>query len=120
MKRNDKQQKGQAGEDQALRFLNKAGLTLLERNYRSRWGEIDLVMRDKNCIVFIEVRVRSNAGFGGAAASVDSRKQEKLRKTALIYLQQHKASSRQAARFDVVACAPHQQELRCDWIQDAF
>ncbi len=112
----DRQQQGQAAEAQACRHLQQQGLELIERNYRCRQGEIDLIMRDKQSIVFVEVRYRSNTNFGGAAASVDQRKQAKLIGAASHYLQQHHALAQQPARFDVIAITP----TTLEWIRDAF
>lgn len=112
----ERQQQGQAAEAEACRHLQQQGLELIERNYRCRQGEIDLIMRDGKSTVFVEVRYRSNPNFGGAAASVDPRKQGKLIATASHYLQQHHALAQQPARFDVIAIAPGTLE----WIRDAF
>lgn len=121
MTQTSKQRAGQAGEDAALRHLQAAGLSLVTRNYHCRWGEIDLIMRDGDCLVFVEVRLRSRSNFGGAAASVDARKQAKLQKTAMHYLQQQRASARQAARIDVVAIqAKGSENYSCEWIQNAI
>ncbi len=119
MPKTSKQLDGQAAEDAALALLLKAGLRLLMRNYSCRWGEVDLVMKDKNCIVFVEVRYRRSSSHGGAAASVDNRKQAKLQKTAQHYLQRHAPSTRQAARIDVIAVHPQADSLHCEWIPNA-
>lgn len=119
MTRTNKQQAGQAGEDAALQHLQAAGLKLIERNYHCRWGEVDLIMQETDCIVFVEVRFRTHQGFGGGATSVDARKQAKLQKTALHYLQQKHANARQAARIDVVAVQPNGDSYHCDWIPNA-
>ena len=70
--RTAQQRAGQLGEDQALIYLQQQGLHLLERNFRCKAGEIDLVMQDGKVLVFVEVRLRSDSKFGGAAASVGS------------------------------------------------
>jgi len=70
----------------AARYLQQQGLKLVERNYRSRYGEIDLVMHDGATLVFVEVRLRRHAGFGGAAASIDAGKQKRIIRTAQQYL----------------------------------
>lgn len=119
MPQTHKQRAGQAGESAALQYLQAAGLKLIARNYHCRWGEIDLVMQEKNCLVFVEVRFRSSSDYGGAAASVNASKQAKLQKTALHYLQS-KASSRQVARIDVIALKPDPQGFHCDWIKNAI
>lgn len=92
---------GSAAEERALLHLAQQGLSLVQRNYRYKGGELDLVMRDGNTLVFVEVRQRANMRFGGAAASVNHAKQVKLVKTAQHYLQ--KQPSMPPCRFDVVA-----------------
>ncbi|MFX7820786.1 YraN family protein, partial [Acinetobacter baumannii] len=76
------------GEDAALVYLQQQGLRLLERNWRCKAGEIDLIMQDDATLVFVEVRRRKNDRFGGAAASVTWHKQQKLIRAAQWYLQQ--------------------------------
>jgi putative endonuclease len=100
-KRSDRQSQGQAGEDEALAYLQRTGLTLVERNFRCKGGEIDLIMKENSVLVFVEVRKRSDASYGGAAASVTSRKQARLILAAQIYLQRFKMPP--ACRFDVIA-----------------
>jgi len=118
------QTSGDAGEAIALEYLQQQGLTLITRNYRCRRGEIDLIMQHHESIVFIEVRYRRNNRFGGAHASVDRRKQDKLIVSALHYLQENRRAARQPARFDVIAIhAATQTVPQVDnilWIQDAF
>ena len=100
-RRTDKQVTGSAGEDAALAHLVQNGLTLLQRNFRCKGGEIDLVMRERSTLVFVEVRKRADTRYGGAAASVTSHKQRRLILAAQIYLQRYKMPP--ACRFDVVA-----------------
>ena len=115
---------GDAAETIALKYLQQQGLTLITRNYRCRRGEIDLIMQHHDSIVFIEVRYRRNRQFGGAQASVDRRKQDKLIVSALHYLQENRQAARQPARFDVIAIHAKTQEAaqsdNIQWIQDAF
>jgi putative endonuclease len=113
-RRTDKQVQGQAGEDAALSHLEHHGLTLVTRNFRCKGGEIDLVMHDKNALVFIEVRKRADTRHGGAAASVTSAKQTRLIIAAQIYLQRYKMPP--ACRFDVVAIDGDQ----LNWIKNAI
>lgn len=120
MSRTSKQQAGQAAENRACDHLQQHGLQIIERNYLCRQGEIDLIMRDGDYTVFIEVRYRRNSGFGSAAESVDQRKQRKIINTASHYLQQHSKLAQQPARFDVVSISPLGKETHIDWIQDAF
>lgn len=97
----ERQQSGQAGEDAALDYLTRHGLTLLERNFRCKGGEIDLIMQNGDTLVFIEVRKRADARHGGAAASVTRAKQARLIIAAQTYLQRHQSAP--ACRFDVIA-----------------
>jgi putative endonuclease len=108
--------RGDAAEELALAFLRKQGLGLIARNYRAHGGEIDLIMRHGNTVVFIEVRARNRADFGGAAASVTTTKQRRIAKAAAQYLQQAGAPT-PPCRFDVLAIAPGAPP---QWIQAAF
>lgn len=111
----DKQITGKKAEDVACSFLQRNGLTVVERNYHCRYGEIDLIMHDNDILVFVEVRYRSNNQFGDAADSVDQKKQRKIVFAANHYLQN--VTELKACRFDVVALSPgHPPE----WITDAF
>lgn len=92
--------RGARGEDIALRELESAGYTLVERNFRSYSGEIDLIMKDGPSIVFIEVKLRKNRQFAAAAENVDRRKIERIRKTAEYWLMKNPCSAQ--PRFDVV------------------
>lgn len=97
----DRQIKGQAGEDAALAYLVAQGLALVQRNFRCKGGEIDLVMQEGTVLVFVEVRRRAGLGYGGAAASVTHSKQARLIIAAQTYLQRHRVPP--ACRFDVIA-----------------
>lgn len=115
--------RGQEAEDLACRYLQERGLHLLERNYRCKRGEIDLVMRDTASIVFVEVRYRRSTRFGSGAESVDRHKQAKLTAAALHYIQANKTASRCPARFDVISITadPRQeQQAEIQWIKNAF
>jgi len=92
---------GRKGEDLAAAFLRAKGFAILERNFRAKVGEIDLVARDKDEIVFVEVRARASRGFGGAAASVGGPKRRRLIRAAGVWLQARGWDG--ACRFDVVA-----------------
>jgi putative endonuclease len=99
--RTDQQIQGRAGEDEALEYLTQRGLTLVERNFRCKGGEIDLIMQQHSVLVFVEVRKRADNRHGGAAASVTPAKQGRLIIAAQIYLQRYRMPP--ACRFDVVA-----------------
>jgi putative endonuclease len=92
---------GRKAEDRALVYLRQQGLRLMKRNYRCRFGEIDLIMQEAGLLVFVEVRQRTLARFGGAAASVGSVKQQRLWRTAEHYLMHFPYPF--ACRFDLVA-----------------
>jgi len=110
-----KQQIGQAAEMQACHYLQQQGLRLIQTNFRCKLGEIDLIMQDKNCLVFVEVRFKRSAKFGTAAESITPFKQLKLTRAAYFYLQQQKLFNKVNCRFDFVAVGDH-----IDWIKNAF
>ena len=107
---------GAQAEDLACAHLERAGLKLLARNYRCPQGEIDLVMDDRDALVFVEVRYRRTNAFGTPAETVDRRKQARLQAAAGHYLLTHSAD--RACRFDVVAVSG--RDARIDWLRDAF
>ncbi len=100
-RRTEQQISGQAGEDAALTHLQQHGLTLRERNFRCKGGEIDLVMQEHGALVFVEVRKRAQSRYGGAAASITGAKQRRLIIAAQVYLKRFKMPP--ACRFDVIA-----------------
>lgn len=100
-RRTVKQIVGEAAEDRALQYLQQQGLSLVERNFRCKGGEIDLVMQERNTLVFVEVRKRADNRYGGAAASVTARKQARLIIAAHIFLQRYRMPP--PCRFDVMA-----------------
>lgn len=105
---------GQAGEDRALEYLTGHGLTLVERNFRCKVGEIDLVMRDKGSLVFVEVRRRDSFDYGGAIASVTPAKQRRMVRAAQYYLLRYPHLP--PCRFDVVAIDGH----GLNWLKNAI
>lgn len=111
---------GDVFERRACAELERAGLRLLARNYTTRHGELDLVMRDGDCVVFVEVRYRVRAGHGDAAASVTRSKQEKLIRTAELWLAAHPQHARRACRFDVVSYDGPADRARMLWLRSAF
>lgn len=114
----DRIKAGKDAEQSARKFLEKKRLTFITSNFHSRWGEIDLIMQDGKELVFIEVRARSHNSHGGAAQSVDTRKQSKLIKTAQFYLQKHSATA--FCRFDVIAIEGNAATTEPIWYKDAF
>lgn len=97
----ERQKIGANGEERALAYLQQQGLRLVERNFRCKMGEIDLIMRQDAVLVFVEVRARADDRHGGAAASITPAKQRRLIRTAQFYLQRLRTLP--ACRFDVIA-----------------
>ena len=110
----DRQRLGRLGEDRALAHLSSHGLTLVERNFLCKLGEIDLVMRHGSYLVFVEVRRRADRKHGGAAASVTPAKQLRLIRAAQCYLQRY--NSPPPCRFDLVAIDGEQ----LSWMQNVL
>lgn len=111
---------GTRGEAAAARHLESLGYRILDRRFRTRAGEIDLVAEEAGTLVFVEVKSRSGLGFGRPAEAVDRRKRARLARAASVYLAQRRLLER-ACRFDVleVLKAPG-GDLRCLLIKDAF
>ena len=106
---------GARAEDLCAELLRRAGLTLIERNWRCRHGEIDLIAQDGATLVFAEVRMRSGSNFGGAAESVTAAKRARLMAAARLYLTRRPQSS---CRFDVFLVEGRSSHV--EWIRDAF
>ena len=113
--------KGLRFEVQARNYLQASGLVLLHSNYRCRFGEIDLVMRDDDTLCFIEVKFRQSRLFGGAAASIPLAKQRRIIKTALCYIASNKRLGNHAMRFDALLIQ-HRADgsNHINWIRNAF
>jgi putative endonuclease len=109
-------QSGSLAETLGADYLQRRGLRLIARNYRCRLGEIDLILADGPALVFAEVRLRRNPGYGGAAASITSAKRQRILRAARHYL-----SGRPEApcRFDVILLDALDPD-RIEWIKDAF
>jgi len=110
---------GDRAEEQAFRYLIDRGLRPVARNFHSRGGEIDLIMLDDLCLVFVEVRYRRSTSFTKPGPTVDYRKQRKIVRTAALFSVRNRAYANHVMRFDVVAITG---EDRSDiqWIRDAF
>ncbi|HET6433388.1 YraN family protein [Dyella sp.] len=107
-------------EQRARRDLEQAGLRLLTQNFTTRHGELDLVMRDGEMIVFVEVRQRGGRGQGGAAASITRSKRERLLRTASLWLAAHPQHGQRACRFDVVSFDGVGDQAQMHWLRSAF
>ncbi|MGB5395655.1 MAG: YraN family protein [Gammaproteobacteria bacterium] len=119
-------EQGRQSEQACCDYLQQQGLKLLEKNFRGRHGEIDLIMLEGKTLVFVEVRYRKNNNFGGALASITPQKQHRISATAEFYLQQQPKYKN--ARIDVVGMAQKPQnshestrtEYSFEWIKNAF
>lgn len=112
---------GEQFEQLAMEHLQQQGLQCLRRNFRSRQGEIDLVMQDRRHLVFVEVRYRRSGHFGGATASITASKRQRLIRTAEYYLSRFgMPASALGCRFDVVAITGQHAPWQIDWIPAAF
>jgi putative endonuclease len=110
---------GRRGEELARRFLKKWGYKILEANYRGLLGEIDLVARDGECLVFVEVKTRSTVAYGHPLESINPRKQRQLSKVAGEYLAAH-GGAEQFCRFDAVSVLLAGDEPRIEVVKNAF
>lgn len=107
---------GTRAERQALEYLAKQGLTLISQNFSCRGGEIDLIMQHKHILVFVEVRFRQSAAFGGALSSITKGKQNKIAVAAQNFLMENSQWANAPCRFDVIAITG----THIDWIENAF
>jgi putative endonuclease len=112
--RTPRQRLGDEGEQQALIHLQQAGLLLVQRSFLCKGGEIDLIMQDQTSLVFVEVRTRSSAQFGGALASVTPAKQKRMVHAAQVYLKTCKTDP--ACRFDLVAI----EQGKITWLKNVL
>ncbi len=106
---------GQKAEADAWQFLASKGYELVEKNYRFRGGEIDLIVRDDSTLIFVEVRFRQNSLHGSGAETVTSAKRKRIIRTAAYFLQSNPDESNRDYRFDVISMSPS-----IDWIENAF
>jgi putative endonuclease len=110
-----KRRKGNKGEDAACEYLKKQGYRILARNYAAKTGEIDIIARRKNTLVFAEVKTRADNAYGGALAAVGAAKQSKITKTAIIYIEENKPEF-DAVMFDIIILT----NGRLEHIKNAF
>jgi putative endonuclease len=114
-----KKELGKKGEEKALRFLKKKGYRIIEKNYVCKMGEMDLIAKEKDTLVFIEVKTRTSTMFGPPQLAVTKFKQRQLSKVALNFLKEKKLEDVKA-RFDVVAILLVQEGEEIELIRDAF
>lgn len=111
---------GARAEGLALRYLEQRGLKRLASNFGCRFGEIDLIMLDRRELVFVEVRSRRSAIYGGALGSVSPAKQRRITRAAAVFLQSHRDYAALPCRFDVVGLTNSAINPRVEWIRSAF
>jgi putative endonuclease len=111
---------GARWEKSAESFLHDRGLKLLQRNFSSRFGEIDLVMQDEKTIVFVEVKYRKSNQHGSGADAVTFHKQGRISRTAAWYLAKNPHRAEQVCRFDVVSIDTQKGDQGIEWIKSAF
>ncbi len=116
----DRQKIGRHAENQACAYLLSLGFILIEKNYRCRHGEIDLIMRDRDDIVFVEVRSRSRKDYGSADESIDKRKRNRIIRAATHFLQKQHWLYKVSSRFDVIAIHYTNGKSQLEWIKNAF
>ena len=112
--------RGRQGERIALDFLKRYGLVPLEKNYRTTRGEIDLIMRDNETIVFVEVRARSDNNYMQPLESIDDHKVEHIIYASRHYLQREKLENDAYCRFDIVILTGNDRQPKIEWIKNAF
>ena len=114
--------RGRMGEAITAEYLRRRGYRLLGTNYRSRFGEIDLIAARRGIVAFVEVKLRANAGFAAALEQVGSAKQERIRKTALLWIAEH--GEELQPRFDVcevyLPIGAQEKDARLNYIENAF
>jgi putative endonuclease len=111
---------GAVWEDAVLGHLQRSGLTLVARNFNCRFGEIDLILRDRDALVFVEVRYRDNAAHGSGTLSVGPAKRGKLIRAAAMFLQARPQLAALPCRFDVVGCSGTLSRPLFEWTRSAF
>jgi len=116
-----KKTQGAQAERAALTYLKSNGLKLIKQNYYCRFGEIDLIMKDKETFVFVEVRQRQSTHYGSAEASITSQKQKRINLSVRCYLHQHQLTNKCASRIDVITFnGDFNDKNNINWIKNAF
>ena len=116
---NNKLKLGSQGEDIAAKYLQSQGYKILQRNFRSRYGEIDIICRWEQTVIFVEVKTRTNTDFGSPEESITKTKQQHIHKVALIYLETYPYSF-QEIRFDVIGILMDGSEPKLNHLEAAF
>lgn len=112
--------RGSEAEQAAATWLQRRGLVCIDRNYRCKVGEIDLIMQHESTLVFVEVRLRSRSHFGDGAESITAAKRRRVIRAAQHFLAAHRRWQQYACRFDVLAASGNGGQLSWQWLQNAF
>jgi putative endonuclease len=115
----ERQRLGAEGERAAEKFLRRQRYTIVQRNYRCPSGEVDLIALDHSTLVFIEVKTRTQSGFGSPLEAVDRRKQRQIQRAAQYFLSENRLHDRNA-RFDVVGVWWDNGRVQCELVKNAF
>jgi putative endonuclease len=115
-----RERRGRDAEARAARYLEARGLRVVALNFRCRGGELDLVCREGEYLVVVEVRQRSNPAFGGALASIDAGKQRRLRRATAYFLSVNRRWRGHRVRFDAVAIDGAPEDTQLTWVRGAF
>lgn len=110
---------GKEGESLAVLYLKKHGYKIIEQNYRTKLGEIDIIAKEKNTLVFVEVKSRKTCDFGSPKYAITPKKMKTISMVALYFLKETKQSGVKA-RFDVVSISPGEREPEIEIIKNAF
>jgi putative endonuclease len=116
----DRKELGMRGEDEATRLLKNKGYKILDRNYRCRFGEIDIVAREGDTIAFVEVKTRGSEDFGSPKEALDTRKRRHITRASMDYLNRHRRSGDAHIRFDVVTVEKKGDRFVLELIKNAF
>jgi len=111
---------GDKGESLAKAFLEKEGLTFVEQNFTTKTGEIDLIMKEKQAYIFVEVRLRQVNDYVSALESITPQKQNRIKRTVILYLQQQALMDKVDCRIDVIAITQHNDTHEIEWIKNAI
>ncbi len=111
---------GQRGEDLAANYLTQRGFVIMERNYRCRWGEIDIICRQGGYLIFVEVRSKTTDRYGTPEESINRAKISRIRKTAMEYLTSHPERKPVKMRFDLIAITFKNKQESINHIKGAF
>lgn len=117
---NTSKTKGFHAEEIACRYLVSKGLLLVEKNFFCRFGELDLIMKEKDSLVFVEVKYKKNQDFASCISAVTEKKQKKVKQTALYYLHKNQLFEKIACRFDVVTLCGNISCPEISWLPSAF